>query len=110
MEGVRNVLKVSELNNSVKERAYQDSLHEKYQVWRGGVKSVEKEWKKFQDIVMECTNDVCSMRREGGQRRGVNGGMKKWVGRWPKREELLRNGFREEIVLPMTDTRHREWQ
>ena len=25
--GVRNVLKVSELNNSVKERAYQESLH-----------------------------------------------------------------------------------
>ena len=29
MEGVRNVLKVSELNNSVKERAYQESLHGK---------------------------------------------------------------------------------
>ena len=26
MEGVRNVLKVSELNNSVKERAYQESM------------------------------------------------------------------------------------
>ena len=33
--------------------------------------------------------------------------MKKWVGRWPKREELLRNGFREEIWLPMTDSGHR---
>ena len=32
MEGVRNVLKVSELNNSVKERAYQESFHEKYEV------------------------------------------------------------------------------
>ena len=31
---------------------------------------------------MECTNDVCSMRGVGWQRRrGVNGGMKKWVGR-----------------------------
>ena len=29
--------------------------------------------------------------------RGVNGGMKKWVKRLPKREELLRNGFREKI-------------
>ena len=29
-EGVRNVLKVSELNNSVKERAYQESLLGKY--------------------------------------------------------------------------------
>ena len=29
--------------------------------------------------------------------------MKKWVGWWPKREELLRNGFTEEIGLPMTE-------
>ena len=36
MEGVRNVLKVSELNNNVKERVYQESLHGKYEVWRGG--------------------------------------------------------------------------
>ena len=40
----------------------------------------------------------------GSDERGVNGGMKKWVERWPKREELLRNCFREEIGLPMTDT------
>ena len=38
----------------------------------------------------------------------MNGGMNKWVGRWLKREELLRNGFRGEIALPMTDTGHRE--
>ena len=70
MEGVRNVLKVSELNHSVKERAYQESLRRKYEVWRGGkVESVEKEWEKFRDMVMECTNDVCGMRRAGGQRR-----------------------------------------
>ena len=44
MEGVRNVLKVSELNHSVKEMVYQESLHGKYEVWRGGeVESVEKE-------------------------------------------------------------------
>ena len=30
---------------------------------------MEKEWKKFRDIVMECTNDICGMRRVGGQRR-----------------------------------------
>ena len=43
MEGVRNVLKVSELNHSVKERAYQEILSEKYEEWRGGeVESVEK--------------------------------------------------------------------
>ena len=33
----------------------------------------------------------------------MNGGMKKWVGLCPKREELLRNGDREEIGLPTTD-------
>ena len=32
MEGERNVLKVSELNNSVKERAYQERLRGKYEV------------------------------------------------------------------------------
>ena len=35
----------------------------------GKVESVEKEWEKFRDIVMECTNDECGMRRVGGQRR-----------------------------------------
>ena len=39
----------------------------------------------------------------------MNGGTKKLVERWAKREELLRNGFIEEIGLPMTDTGHREW-
>ena len=49
IEGVRNVL-VSELNHSVKERAYQESLRGKYEVWRGGeVESVEKEWEKFRN-------------------------------------------------------------
>ena len=44
VEGVRNVLKVSEQNHSVKEMAYQESLRGKYEVWRGGeVKSVERE-------------------------------------------------------------------
>ena len=44
MMGVRNVLKVSEANHSVKEREYQESLRGKYEVWRGGeVESVEKE-------------------------------------------------------------------
>ena len=58
---------------------------------------------------MECTNDLCGMRYVGGQRRGVNGEMEKCVGQWLKREWLLRNGFREAMGLPMTDTRHREW-
>ena len=44
MEGVRSVLKASELNNRVKERAYWESLHGKYEVWRGG--EVEKVWRR----------------------------------------------------------------
>ena len=37
---------------------------------RGGkVESVETEWGKFRDIVLECTDDVCGMRRVGRQRR-----------------------------------------
>ena len=61
---------MSELNYSVKGRAYQESLRGKYEVWRGGeVESVEQEWEKFRDMVMECTNDVCGMRRVSGQRR-----------------------------------------
>ena len=70
MESVRNVLKVSELNHSVKEMTYQESLRVKYEMCRSGeVESVEKEWEKFRDMVMECTNDVCGMRRVGGRRR-----------------------------------------
>ena len=30
---------------------------------------MEKEWEKFRDMVMKCTNDVCVMRRVGGHRR-----------------------------------------
>ena len=71
---------------------------------------MEKDWEEFKDIVMECTNDVCGMRRVCGQRR--NGSelwnAELWVGRWPKREERLRNGFREEIGLPMRDIGRRE--
>ena len=41
MEGVRNVLKMSELNNRIKEKAYQESLRGKYEVWRRCCKSSE---------------------------------------------------------------------
>ena len=47
---------------------------------------MEKEWEKFRDIVMGCTNDVSGMRCVGGQRRK---GSEWWnedvVRRWPKR-------------------------
>ena len=32
-----------------------------------GRSRLEKEWEKFRDMVMECNNDVCGMRRVGGQ-------------------------------------------
>ena len=52
------------------ERGFQESGLGKYEVCRGGeVESVEKEWEKFRDIVMECTNDVCGMGRVVRQRR-----------------------------------------
>ena len=46
MEIVRNVLRVSELNHSVKEMAYQESLRVKYVMCRGGeVEGVERSGK-----------------------------------------------------------------
>ena len=43
---------------------------ENMQCGRGGeVESVEEEWEKFRNIVIECTNDVCGMGHVGRQRR-----------------------------------------
>ena len=42
---------------------------------------MEKEWEKFGDIVMECTNDVCGMKRVGGQRRNGSEWWNEEVGR-----------------------------
>ena len=42
---------------------------------------MEKEWDKFRDIVMECTNDVCGMRRVGRQRRKESEWWNEKVGR-----------------------------
>ena len=93
IEGVRNVLKVSELNNSVKERACQESFRGKYEVWRGGeVESVEKEWEKFRDIVMECSNDVCAHENVGEQKRKGSEWWNEEVG-W---NEEVRSGGRKE--------------
>ena len=41
IEGMRNVLKVSELNHGVKERSYQERFRGKYEVWRRSGKSSE---------------------------------------------------------------------
>ena len=76
---------------------------------RWGGRECEKEWERFRDIVMECTNDVCGMRRVDGQRRKWSEWWNEEVGRTvTEKRRVLRNSFREEIGLPMTDTRHRE--
>ena len=88
MEDVRNVSKVSKLNKSMKEQAYQRSLHRKYEVLRGG-----DVWRRrkseFADIVKESNNDLCGMRCVGWERRS---GVKKLVWWFPKREVHLRIG------------------
>ena len=68
---------------------------------------MEKEWEKFRDILMESTNDVWGMRRLGGLRRK---GSEWWneVRGGGRKEKSFRNGYREVIRLPMTDTGHRE--
>ena len=59
---------------------------------------------------MECANDVCGMRRVGGQSRKGSEWWNEEVGRAvAEKRRALENGFREEIGLPMTDTGHREW-
>ena len=77
------VVMVSELNKSVKERAYQASLRGKYKILRGGdVESVEMDWEMFRDIVKDCTNDVCGVRRVGGERRKGSEWWSEEVGWW----------------------------
>ena len=74
------------------------------------VESVEKKLEKFRDIVMECVNDVCIMRRVGGQRRkGSEWWNEELGGAVAENKRSFRNGYREEMWLPMTDTGHREW-
>ena len=46
MEGVRNVLNVSELNHSVKEMTYQESLRVKYEMCRGGDVGRSRVWRR----------------------------------------------------------------
>ena len=42
---------------------------------------MENEWEKFRDMVMDCTNGVCGMRRVGGQRRNGSEWWNEEVGR-----------------------------
>ena len=78
-------------------------------MWRGVKVESVKEWEKFRDIVMECTNDVCGMRHVGGQRRK---GSVWWneVGRAvAEKRRAVKEWLQKRDGLPMTDTGHREW-
>ena len=58
---------------------------------------------------MECTNDVCGMRRVGGQRRKGSEWWNEEVGRTvAEKRRAFEEWLREEIGLPMTDTGHRD--
>ena len=64
----------------------------------GEVESLEKEWEKFRDIVIECTNNVCGMRCVGWQRRNWSDWWNEEVGSTvAEKRRDLRNGYREEI-------------
>ena len=72
---------------------------------------MEKEWEKFRDIVMECTNDVFGMRRVGWQRRKGSEWWNEEVGRavTKKRRAFGEWLQRRDMVSYDTDTGHREW-
>ena len=63
---------------------------------------MEKEWEKFRDVVMECTNDLCGMRHVGGQRKKGN----EEVGRAVAEK---RRAFEELLKRRDRDTGNREW-
>ena len=63
---------VSELNNRVNERAYQESLRGKYEVWSGGeIESVEKDWEEFRDgngVLQRCIwHETCGQAEKKGE-------------------------------------------
>ena len=85
-------------------------MHGKYEVRRGGeVESLEKEWEKFRDIVMEsleCTNDVCGMRHVGGQRRK---GSERWNEQVGRAVAEKRRAFEEWLQRKDRVTYDRYW-
>ena len=69
---------------------------------------MEKEWEKFRDTVMECTNDVCGMRLVGGQRRKGSEWWNEEVGRTVAEnrqsfEEWLQRKDRVTYDIPRTE-------
>ena len=61
----------------------------------------------FRDRVKECANDVSGVRCVGERKRKGSEWCSEEIGVVVlEREELLRNGFREDIVLHLIDTGH----
>ena len=67
---------------------------------------MEKEWEKFRDMVMECTNDVCNMRRVSGRRRNGSEWWNEEVGRAVAGK---RRAFEEWLQRRDRVTYDREW-
>ena len=88
------------------------------------ISSVEKEWEKFRDIVMECTNNVCGMRRVDGQRRNWSDWWNEEVGRavaktrrafegWlQRRDRVTYDRYRaQRVVLKLAQSKlQKEWR
>ena len=62
-EGVRNVLKVSELNNSLKEREYEESERGKYEVWKRVRKAEQATDEMVKDVNGQILCDGLDVRK-----------------------------------------------
>ena len=70
VEGGREALKVSVLNDKGKERDYQESIGRVWdKVKEREEEGVEEEWSCFKEEVLKCAKGVCGMRKMGGKRR-----------------------------------------
>ena len=70
------VIKVSELSKTVKNKEYVDKVRMAYErIEHQEIESVEEDWEEFGDAVMECATVVHSCRRVG---QGTRKGSKWW--------------------------------
>ena len=94
----------------MKKLAYLQTLLKKYEELRGvEVESVETEWEMFRDIVKECTDEVCGVRRVGGQRNKRSEWWSEEVGVVvAEKRRAFEDGYREEIGIHMIDTGDRK--
>ena len=67
---VREVLKVSELDNAEKLAEYRGKLAEEWEGIKGSEwGEVEREWELFKRGILRCAEETCGMRKVGGKRR-----------------------------------------